>query len=285
MAQLTLIEKDKLERLFGMGSGWVLDFTDASFAAFFAEMNFNINDPRYTVNKTSKSKAKRLRGFWEQEDNVKVGTVLDKLIDYAEYLRSKNGQESTATDEKLISDCRGIASKLVGKLKKKDSSESPRDFLKIDFGEINFAKLPIEGQLQPILETRIKEAQICLTSQAYLSVIFMAGSILEGVLLGVAQNYPKRFNESRSCPKDDKTKKPKEFNKWTLLQFIDVGREINLIGEDVKKFSHALRDFRNYIHPYQQMASGFEPDKHTAEICMQVLKATLHDLIENKSNK
>ena len=52
--------------------------------------------------------------------------------------------------------------------------------------------------------------------------------------------------------------------------------------EDVKKFSHALRDFRNYIHPYQQMSIGFQPDEHTARICFQVLKAALYQ-IEQKS--
>jgi hypothetical protein len=44
---------------------------------------------------------------------------------------------------------------------------------------------------------------------------------------------------------------------------------------DVKKFSHGLRDFRNYIHPYEQMQSGFAPDEHTAKLCFQVLKAAL----------
>lgn len=39
-----------------------------------------------------------------------------------------------------------------------------------------------------------------------------------------------------------------------------------------------LRDFRNYIHPYEQWSSGFNPDEHTALISWQVLKAAIHDL-------
>ena len=53
---------------------------------------------------------------------------------------------------------------------------------------------------------------------------------------------------------------------------------LDLVGEDVKKFSHALRDFRNYIHPFQQMASQFNPDQHTAKICWQVLQAAITQL-------
>jgi uncharacterized protein with HEPN domain len=65
---------------------------------------------------------------------------------------------------------------------------------------------------------------------------------------------------------------------WTLNDFINIARDLNLVGEDVKKFSHALRDFRNYIHPYQQMSSGFNPDGHTAKICWQVLQAAITQL-------
>jgi len=62
---------------------------------------------------------------------------------------------------------------------------------------------------------------------------------------------------------------------------IDVAFELKIIKEDVKKFSHALRDFRNYIHPYQQVSSGFNPDHHTANICFQVLKAAIYQLTIN----
>jgi hypothetical protein len=54
-----------------------------------------------------------------------------------------------------------------------------------------------------------------------------------------------------------------------------VACEIDILKPDVQKFSHGLRDFRNYIHPYEQMRSGFTPDEHTAKLCFQVLKAAL----------
>ena len=46
-------------------------------------------------------------------------------------------------------------------------------------------------------------------------------------------------------------------------------------------FVQALRYFRNYVHPYEQMASGFAPRQQTAKICLQVLKAAIHDIHEN----
>ena len=70
----------------------------------------------------------------------------------------------------------------------------------------------------------------------------------------------------------------KAFPDWSLAQMIDVACELGYLKIDVRKFSHALRDFRNYIHPYQQMSSQFAPDKHTAEICIQVLRAAIASL-------
>jgi len=284
MAQLTLIDQRKLENLFEMSGGYILDFNDAKFARFFEEMGIDIDSPIYTENKPSSSKANRLRGFWEKEADVKVGTAVEKLIDYAEYLKNENEEGLTERTKKLISDCRDIASRLTGKPVKKSIPTSKDDFLAIDFGEINLSNLPIESQLHPILESRLGESQKCLENNANLAVIFLAGSVLEGALLGAAQKYPEKFNKSLSCPKEPTTGRPKSFDKWTLSQFINVGKEIGVLGEDVKRFSHGLRDFRNYIHPYHQMASRFNPDKNTAEICLQVLKAALSDLIAYQRN-
>ena len=70
----------------------------------------------------------------------------------------------------------------------------------------------------------------------------------------------------------------KPFRKWTLSELINVAHDIGLLKTDVQKFSHILRDFRNYIHPYEQMVSKFNPDEHTAKMCFQVLKAALADV-------
>lgn len=155
------------------------------------------------------------------------------------------------------------------------------DFLKKEFQEISLESIGLEGAVTEILKLRVDEIEKCLSVDAPLSVIFLAGSTLEGILLGVALKYPKEFNQSKSSPKD-KDGKVKQYQDWKLSNFIDVAYEVGLLAEDVKKYSHTLRDFRNYIHPYQQMSSRFNPDKHTAKISWQVLKAALFQLSKNK---
>ncbi|MBI5375815.1 MAG: hypothetical protein HZA77_10290 [Candidatus Schekmanbacteria bacterium] len=161
------------------------------------------------------------------------------------------------------------------------SSETEEDeFLKREFSEISLEKIGLDGVITETLKYRFEEMKKCLSVTAPLSVIFLAGSTLEGILLGIALKHPKEFNQSKMSPKD-KEGKVKQFPDWSLNNFIDVAYDVGLLLEDVRKFSHSLRYFRNYIHPYEQVSSGFNPDKHTAAICWQVLKAAIYQLTKN----
>lgn len=161
-----------------------------------------------------------------------------------------------------------------------DVSES--DFLRIEIEEIDISQIPIDEVLKPVLETRMTEMKSCFMAKAYLSVIFMAGSMLEGILLSVANQNPILFNQASSSPKD-KDGKVRAFYDWRLKDLIGVAHEVGIIKKDVAKFSHVLRDFRNYIHPYQQLSERFAPDENTAKICMQVMKGALSQITNYKS--
>jgi hypothetical protein len=81
MSDLTYTEKDKFEQLLGMASGYVLDFTNRTFAEFILDSTGrDIYNPRY--NNASGSKAHRLRMFWKKEDNRVVGKLMGDLLDF-----------------------------------------------------------------------------------------------------------------------------------------------------------------------------------------------------------
>ncbi len=270
MSSLKAIEKRVFEDLFGMASGYVLDFSNSTFAEFFRETaNIDICAPKYDFN--GDSKAKRLRAFWESEPDALVGKVLSGLLEVWQYKAARNGQTD---DSPQFKQAAGIVARLTGK--QPDPVVTEQEFLHRQYQNISIKNLSIDPNLIPVLESRLAEAQHCL-AYAPLATIFLCGSILEGILLGVALQRPKDFNQTTNSPKD-KDNKVKPFRKWSLAQFIDVAHGLGAFKLDVKKFSHELRDFRNYIHPYQQLASQFTPDKHTAEICLQVLKAAIADL-------
>lgn len=172
-----------------------------------------------------------------------------------------------------------IEKEISEKLNKNSSLKKEASFLSVEYSDVSTDTLPITEHVKPVISARIDEMKKCFEANAYLASIIICGSVLEGILLGTATHFPKEFNKSKSAPKIDG--KVLTLHNWTLSQFIDVAFSIGLLHEDVKEFSHVLRDFRNYIHPYQQMSTGFYPDDHTAKICMQVLKAAIFQIKSN----
>ncbi len=62
MDQLRPVELKLVDELFGMSSGYVLDFSNSTFADFFErEIGINIYDEAYAIH--GSSKGKRLRSF------------------------------------------------------------------------------------------------------------------------------------------------------------------------------------------------------------------------------
>lgn len=151
---------------------------------------------------------------------------------------------------------------------------SEKEFLQLAF-DTSIDDIGLEYNITEILKIRMIEAESNIKAGCALSAIILIGSIAEGILLGIATKYPRSFNTVNSAPTNRNDGKVKPFNAWTLNDFIESAYELDIIHEDVKKFSHVLREFRNYIHPYQQLCSKFNPDIHTAAICLQVLKALI----------
>ena len=165
-----------------------------------------------------------------------------------------------------------------------EPTDDEEEFLSKEFEEIPLEKLELDGVITNVINLRLEEIERCLSSKAPLAVIFLCGSTLEGILLGIALKYPKQFNQAKATPKNTENK-VKQFHAWTLNDFINVAYELGLLKEDVRKFSHSLREFRNYIHPFQQVSSRFNPDEHTAKISWQVLKAAIFQLANTKIEK
>jgi hypothetical protein len=102
MASLKFREKSLLEDYLGMGGGYVLNFSDRTFAEFFRDFDVDIDSQRY-LQGHSGSKANRMRSFWDTAPDPLVGTVLQELVDYTESYRPGH----VAAEQ-----CRAIATRL-----------------------------------------------------------------------------------------------------------------------------------------------------------------------------
>lgn len=266
MSSLSNAEKRSFENLLGMSGGYVLDFSNSKFADFFYSFDVDIYHDRYSGG--GGSKANRLRTFWNIETNDLVAKALSDLIDIS-VITTEEGGEFLGVERVEIA--RNAITKLLNDSNLKSEQIS---FVTRSIYVPDLSSLPIEDEFISIIQSRLQEAELMFDAGGYLSVIFLSGSILEAILLGSAKSDPEAFNRSSTSPKDHDGI-VKTFSKWTLAQLIDTAYDVKIIKLDVKKHSHELRDFRNYIHPNEQLISGFSPDEHTAMISLQVMRAAL----------
>ncbi len=235
------------------------------------------------------------RKWWVLEclkvcDRQQLANVLRRLASPKEYSGNRDQIKSALQQLNEILYIEGFKIKLEG-------LEPKFEKISIDFsdeGQIDeqlqslpppdFLGLGLEPGVGEILENRWEEAQRCVDAGAHLSAIIIMGSMLEGLLLGVCQRKPAEANKCPCAPKNNKTGKVKNFSDWKLSEMIDVAHQVGWLGIDVKKFSHSLREFRNLIHPYEQMITCTKPDGDTCNISWLVVQAAVNDLASSLKN-
>jgi hypothetical protein len=134
--------------------------------------------------------------------------------------------------------------------------------------------------LEPIIQARWLEAQKCQVAGAYVAAVVMMGSILEALLLARCSHSPAIAYQAKSAPKD-KAGKSIAVHDWSLSALIDVCLDAGWIKSDRAGFSHALRQSRNIVHPYEHARAGANFDEATCQVCWQVLNSSVDDLLQS----
>lgn len=267
MASLDNPLKYKLEHLFGMASGYVLDFTNATFADFVqTSIGF---DPYENY---QGSKASILRQLWQNHSNAEVRKLTLELLDRWRTNKLVNSEAVSESEQRIFDE----AYAAVNGLAVVSADAAGLQFLEKDFN-VDVSKLRVPLSFRQVVEQRLDEIEKCMEAESPLAVIFLGGSTLEGLLNEVALKNTEAFNRCKAAPRD-RAGKPKPLAEWSLENLITTSRELGVIGEDVVKHAHAVKDFRNYIHPRQQIKENFTPRMFTAEIARHVLFAAIADL-------
>jgi hypothetical protein len=268
---VTSLELRAIDSILEMGGGYVLDFSDPQFSAVLREVGVNIDDARYRVDGTSK--ARRLRCFLRSTGSPLAGRVLAHLLEHR--LSSKpTGLNPTELESYRLTTKRlgGVPPAAAPTPK---SSED--ELLALVFRPELFRRFPFESSMIDILVARLAEARRCIEGDAHLSAVILCGSVLEGMCLSIGVRDPERVNRGYIAVF---SKSPPKLPDWKLREWIDVLGHLGFVLKNVQKFGHAVRDFRNYVHPLEQLANGFAPDLHTARISFQVVIAAAEDLLK-----
>jgi hypothetical protein len=73
-------------------------------------------------------------------------------------------------------------------------------------------------------------------------------------------------------------KKP-DITKWDLADIIEVAVELSLVPPAVSKLSHPIREYRNLVHPGNEIRTGLVFGREEARIAIDVLGILHRELV------
>jgi hypothetical protein len=122
------------------------------------------------------------------------------------------------------------------------------------------------------------EAQLVAKHEAWKSCIILCGGILEGLLVNVLSKDRKKAHETLKKiyeKREQKCRVPSDLYRWTLSDMIDISIETQLISQSTFHVGHALREFRNLVHPGKQVRDNVVVSEEEAEIGLNLVKICL----------
>jgi hypothetical protein len=274
---ITSLDMRWVETVLQMESGYVLDFSDRRFAEFFEDFDVDINDVEYCADGTSK--AKRLRRFLRSAEPALAGRALQALLDHRLASQGPPGEEEEQGYRRLVE-------RLLETATKPEMDAALPDARDVTLGRSldaeAFKALGLEPKYAAVLLGRMQEAQACLTAGAHLATVILCGSVLEGLCLAFGHG---REEELRQAFQRRLNQPAPRLDEWTLWEWIVVLGYLGHFSPNIEKFGHALRDFRNYVHPGAELRKGFALNHHTALIGFQVVLAAVDDLSKSGAKK
>lgn len=117
-------------------------------------------------------------------------------------------------------------------------------------------------EVADVLIARLDEVEAARRVGAHLLAVVGTGSFIEGLLDDVLRL---RDKESRN-------------QETTLNWLLERAHKRGWIQHDAMTFSGYVKDYRNFVHPREQLKHGFSPDADTVLLCWQPVLAVINDL-------
>ncbi|OLT16553.1 hypothetical protein BJF78_13765 [Pseudonocardia sp. CNS-139] len=126
----------------------------------------------------------------------------------------------------------------------------------------NLVRNPAMAQ---ILIARLDEVEASRRAGAYLLAVIGTGSFVEGLLHDILVSRTQTTRKEERAP---------------LADLLARAHALGWIQHDALKFNGYVREYRNFVHPRQQLESGLFPDNDTVLLCWQPVLAIINDLRE-----
>ncbi len=128
------------------------------------------------------------------------------------------------------------------------------------------------AELRSILKRDYDEIQRAFIAKCWKSVIILSGGAIEAILVDQLQSEPGRATASKKAPKDA------DISKWDLNDLVYVAVLLGYVSPGAEKLTHSVRDYRNLVHPGNEIRKKLRFDSEEARIALEVLHIVWRDL-------
>lgn len=129
-----------------------------------------------------------------------------------------------------------------------------------------------DAGIRKIVERDYDEIQRAYICKCWKSVIILCGGAIEAILADLLICHDREAKQAKLAPN-----KP-DISHWDLSELINVAVELKLVTQGVEKLSHPIREYRNLVHPGNEIRNQLRFDAEEARISLEVLNILYRDL-------
>ena len=129
-----------------------------------------------------------------------------------------------------------------------------------------------DQNLRQVLERDYGEIQKAYIATCWKSVIILSGGAFEAILADLLLQNQAKAKASAKAPSVG------DITKWDLVDLINVSVDLKLVSPGVEKLSHPVREYRNLVHPGNEVRNKLTFGKEEARIAIEVLHMLHRDL-------
>jgi hypothetical protein len=126
--------------------------------------------------------------------------------------------------------------------------------------------------LREILQRDYQEIQRSFITRSFKSTIILSGGAMEALLLDALGKRKSDALAAKARSKGD------DLSRWDLSALIAVALELEIVSVGVERLATPLREYRNLIHPGNELRNQLKFGKEEAQIAMEVLHIVDRDL-------
>ncbi len=130
-----------------------------------------------------------------------------------------------------------------------------------------------------IIVADYREAQVAFDAGAYKAAALLAASVIEGLFLDVLRR-PSIMQASNYAHATNRLRRGGDSINWDrvdLVSLADAAKELGLLHVSVDHLGRGVADFRDTIHPQNELTRGRRPQREEAAVLIHLIPLLSRD--------